>query len=138
MVYNAPFLQKALENSNEAQGFMFKIKNDPRVTRVGKFIRKTCIDELPQLFNVLKGDMSIVGPRPPILSEVVQYDAWHNLRLSVKPGMTGLWQSSNRGITGFDEMVRLDMKYIRERRFSYDMKIIIKTIPFIFGVRNIY
>jgi len=115
------------------KGHMFKIKNDPRITRVGRIIRKTSIDELPQLFNVLKGDMSIVGPRPPILREVVKYDSWHNLRLSVKPGLTGLWQISGRNNVGFDEMVRLDLKYIRERNFWYDLKIILKTIPVLLG-----
>jgi len=110
------------------KGHMFKIKNDPRITRVGRIIRKTSIDELPQLFNVLKGDMSIVGPRPLALREVVKYDSWHNLRLSVKPGLIGLWHIKRRSNEGFDEMVRLDLKYVRERSFSYDLKIIIKTI----------
>jgi exopolysaccharide biosynthesis polyprenyl glycosylphosphotransferase len=133
MIINAELLLKGLESKNEVKGNMFKIKNDPRVTRVGKIIRKTSIDELPQLFNVLKGDMSIVGPRPPIIREVVKYDAWHNLRLSVKPGLTGLWQISGRNNLGFDDMVRLDLKYIRERGLKYDLKIILKTIPVLFG-----
>ncbi len=133
MVTNAEELLKELEEKNEASGHMFKIRNDPRITRIGKFIRKTSIDELPQLFNVLKGDMSIVGPRPPIVREVAQYDSWHNLRLSVKPGLTGLWQISGRNDIGFEEMVRLDLKYIRERGFWYDFKIIIKTIPVLLG-----
>ncbi len=122
-----------LEDKNEASGYMFKIKKDPRITHIGKIIRKTSIDELPQLLNVLKGEMSIVGPRPPIPREVVKYDAWHNLRLSVIPGLTGLWQVSGRNDLGFEEMVRLDLKYIRERSIKYDLKIILKTIPVLFG-----
>ena len=133
MVANAPSLQKELESKNEAKGQMFKIKNDPRVTRVGRIIRKSSIDELPQLINVLKGDMSLVGPRPPILTEVDRYDPWHNLRLSVKPGITGLWQTSKRNEAVFGDMVRLDLKYIRERNFWGDIKLILKTIPLLFG-----
>lgn len=133
MVADAEDRFKALEDKNEVSGNMFKIKDDPRITRVGKILRKTSIDELPQLLNVLKGDMSIVGPRPPIGREVQKYDAWHNLRLSVKPGITGLWQISGRNDIGFEDMCRLDLKYIRERGFLYDFKIIFKTIPVLFG-----
>jgi len=133
MVANAPEMQKELEKINEVKGAMFKSKKDPRVTRVGKFIRKTSIDELPQLINVLKGEMSIVGPRPPIVEETERYDKWHYLRLSVKPGLTGLWQVKGRSTVGFEEMVRLDLKYIRERSFLYDLKIILKTLPVLFG-----
>ncbi len=133
MVNDAEDKFKELEDKNEVSGNMFKIKNDPRVTRVGKILRKTSIDELPQLLNVIKGNMSIVGPRPPIGREVQNYDAWHNLRLSVKPGITGLWQVSGRNDLGFEDMCRLDLKYIRERGFWYDLKIIVKTIPVIFG-----
>jgi exopolysaccharide biosynthesis polyprenyl glycosylphosphotransferase len=136
MVSDAEDKFKELEAKNEVTGCMFKIKNDPRITRVGKILRKTSIDELPQLLNVLKGDMSIVGPRPPIWHEVQKYDAWHNLRLSVKPGITGLWQVNGRNDIGFEDMCRLDLKYIRERGFIYDLKIIIKTIPVLFGDRN--
>ncbi|MCR4435373.1 MAG: sugar transferase [Clostridiales bacterium] len=133
MVTDAEQLFTHLESKNEVSGQMFKIRNDPRITRVGKIIRKTSIDELPQLFNVLKGEMSLVGPRPPIVREVVKYEAWHSLRLSVKPGLTGLWQISGRNDLGFEEMVRLDMKYIRERSLKYDLKIILKTIPVLLG-----
>ncbi|PYG89476.1 lipopolysaccharide/colanic/teichoic acid biosynthesis glycosyltransferase [Ruminiclostridium sufflavum DSM 19573] len=133
MVNDAEDRFKELEDKNEISGNMFKIRNDPRVTGFGKILRKTSIDELPQLFNVIKGDMSIVGPRPPIGREVRKYDAWHNLRLSVKPGITGLWQVSGRNELGFEDMCRLDLKYIRERGFLYDMKIIIKTIPVLLG-----
>lgn len=133
MVPDAEQRLKELEHKNEVSGHMFKIKDDPRITKVGKIIRKTSIDELPQLFNVLKGDMSIVGPRPPIVREVQKYDPWHSLRLSVKPGLTGLWQVSGRNDLGFEEMIRLDLKYIRERGFWYDLKIILKTIPVLLG-----
>lgn len=133
MVVDAEKRLKDLEHKNEVSGHMFKIKDDPRITRVGRIIRKTSIDELPQLFNVIKGEMSIVGPRPPILKEVEKYDTWHNLRLSVKPGLTGLWQVSGRNSIGFEEMCRLDLKYIRERSFLYDLRIILKTIPVLLG-----
>ncbi len=118
-----------IQHLNEANGFMFKIKDDPRLTRIGKFIRKTSIDEIPQLLNVLKGEMSLVGPRPPLPNEVEKYSKRHKLRLSVKPGLTGLWQISGRSNLGFDDMVRLDLKYISERNLFYDLKIIVKTIP---------
>jgi lipopolysaccharide/colanic/teichoic acid biosynthesis glycosyltransferase len=106
----------------------FKIKDDPRVTSIGKFLRKTSIDELPQFFNVLMGDMSLVGPRPPIPYECEDYDIWHRSRvLDMKPGITGLWQVDGRSATSFDDMVRMDIKYIREWSLLLDMKIIIKT-----------
>lgn len=133
MVEDAEQYLELLEDRNEVSGHMFKMKKDPRVTRFGGFIRKTSIDEFPQLLNVLKGDMSIVGPRPPIPREVVKYEAWHNLRLSVRPGLTGLWQIRGRNNLGFDDMVRLDLKYIRERSFRYDLKIILRTIPVLLG-----
>lgn len=133
MVVNAEAMLKDLKEKNEVSGHMFKMKNDPRITKVGRIIRKTSIDELPQLFNVLKGEMSLVGPRPPLQNEVIDYGKWHNLRLSVKPGITGLWQVSGRNNIGFDEMVSLDLKYIRERSFIYDLKIILKTIPVLLG-----
>ncbi len=133
MVVNAEALLNELQDKNEVKGHMFKMKNDPRITRVGRIIRKTSIDELPQLLNVLKGDMSLVGPRPPLPREVLVYGSWHDLRLSVKPGITGLWQVSGRNNIGFHEMVSLDLKYIRERSFFYDLKIILKTIPVLLG-----
>lgn len=138
MVYNADELFRSVESMNEASGHMFKIKADPRITPVGRVIRKTSIDELPQLFNILAGNMSIVGPRPPIPREIVKYDAWHDLRLSVKPGLTGLWQVSGRNTVGFEEMVRLDLKYIRERSLRHDFKIIFKTFFVIFGDPNAF
>lgn len=138
MIADAEKAKSALLDKNETSGSMFKIKADPRVTRVGRIIRKTSIDELPQLINVLKGEMSMVGPRPPIVDEVEDYDRWHNLRMSVKPGMTGLWQISGRSDVGFEEMVRLDLKYIRERSLLYDMRILIRTIPVLFGDKNAF
>lgn len=119
---------KNLLHKNEIKGAMFKIKNDPRVTKVGKFIRKTSIDELPQFFNVLIGDMSLVGPRPPLMREVVNYSEKDKARLLVKPGITGLWQVTVRNNADFDVMVKLDVKYIETINFINDMKIIFKTI----------
>jgi len=108
----------------------FKIKADPRFTSVGRFIRKTSIDELPQLFNVLKGDMSLVGPRPPIPYEATKYQAWHLRRvLSVKPGMTGIWQVEGRSRVPFNEMVRMDLRYIRSCSLGLDLRILAKTVP---------
>lgn len=113
---------------NEVEGAMFKMKDDPRITKIGKFIRKTSIDELPQLWNVLKGDMSLVGPRPPLLREVAEYTVYDKQRLLVKPGCTGLWQVSGRNEVGFDEMVELDIKYINNLSLWNDMGIILKTV----------
>lgn len=119
---------KNLLHKNEIKGAMFKMKNDPRVTKVGKFIRKTSIDELPQFFNVLIGDMSLVGPRPPLMREVVQYSAKDKSRLLVKPGITGLWQVTVRNNADFDVMVRLDIEYIKNISLKDDLKILLKTI----------
>ena len=117
-----------LMNLNEADGPAFKIKDDPRITRFGRFIRKTSIDELPQLWNVIKGDMSIVGPRPPIPREVEQYDEKQMQRLKVVPGLTCYWQiQPARNSLPFQEWMDLDLKYIRERSFRVDLKIILKT-----------
>lgn len=129
---------KNLLHKNEIKGAMFKMKNDPRVTRVGKFIRKTSIDELPQFFNVLIGDMSLVGPRPPLMREVVQYSEKDKARLLVKPGITGLWQATVRNDSDFDVMVRLDVRYIRELSFKMDMKILFKTISVVFHPNGAY
>ncbi len=105
------------------------MKSDPRVTRVGKIIRKTSIDELPQFFNVLKGEMSLVGPRPPLPYEVEKYEPWHLRRiLEVKPGITGLWQVDGRSKTSFDDMVRLDLRYVQNWSLWLDIKILLKTI----------
>ena len=129
---------KNLLDKNEIKGAMFKMKNDPRVTRVGKFIRKTSIDELPQFFNVLIGDMSLVGPRPPLMREVVQYSEKDKARLLVKPGITGLWQATVRNDSDFDVMVRLDLKYIKQLSFKMDMKILFKTISVVFHPNGAY
>jgi lipopolysaccharide/colanic/teichoic acid biosynthesis glycosyltransferase len=107
---------------------VYKMTNDPRVTPLGRFLRKTSLDELPQFINVLKGDMSLVGPRPPIPYEFENYDTWHRRRvLEAKPGITGLWQVMGRSRTTFDEMVRLDLQYIRDQSFWLDLKILVKT-----------
>jgi lipopolysaccharide/colanic/teichoic acid biosynthesis glycosyltransferase len=111
-----------------SQSGIYKIKDDPRVTPVGRFLRKTSLDELPQFFNVLKGEMSLVGPRPPIPYEVEKYDIWHRRRfLEVKPGITGLWQVEGRSRTRFDEMVRLDLKYAKTWSPWMDIKILLRT-----------
>ena len=117
------------ESSGEGGKQLFKLKADPRITPVGRFIRKTSIDELPQFFNVLKGEMSLVGPRPPILYEAAHYQAWHLRRLlSAKPGLTGLWQVEGRSKVSFDEMVRMDLRYIRDCSLEMDLRILAKTV----------
>lgn len=138
MVTNAEELLESLLHLNETTGAMFKMKNDPRVTKIGRFIRKTSIDELPQLWNVLKGDMSLVGPRPPLPREVAQYTEYDKQRLLVTPGCTGLWQVSGRSSVGFKEMVELDLKYIESRNFWFDLKIIMKTILIILKPNDAY
>ncbi|MBV7391185.1 sugar transferase [Enterococcus sp. ALS3] len=127
MSVNAEKRLADLTEKNEIQGPMFKIKRDPRITRVGHFLRKFSIDEFPQLLNVLKGDMSIVGPRPALPKEVDQYSAYHRLRLLVKPGCTGLWQVSGRNKLHFEEMISLDISYINKGSFLFDLKIMLKT-----------
>ena len=133
MVHNAEDLLKDLMDRNEQTGPVFKINDDPRITKVGKFIRKTSIDELPQLFNVLKGDMSLVGPRPPIPHEVDQYNSYQMQRLAVKPGLTCIWQVSGRNNIGFDEWVEMDIEYIKTRNLWLDIKLIFKTVGVLFG-----
>nr|WP_238336956.1 sugar transferase [Carnobacterium inhibens] len=123
---------------NEVDGAMFKIKEDPRITKVGKFIRKTSIDELPQLWNVLKGDMSLVGPRPPLVREVENYSLYDSQRLLVTPGITGLWQVSGRNSLDFKEMVNLDLEYIRRCNITYDLKILLKTFFVVLKLDNAY
>ena len=129
LVVNAEDLLAGLQNQNEMSGPAFKMKNDPRVTKVGRFIRKTSLDELPQLWNVLKGDMSLVGPRPPLPNEVEQYTEEQKKRLSVTPGLTCYWQvQPSRNDLDFGEWFELDMKYLRERSMKTDIKIIFQTI----------
>jgi exopolysaccharide biosynthesis polyprenyl glycosylphosphotransferase len=129
MVDNAEMLRVELETFNEMSGPVFKMQQDPRVTPVGRLMRKTSIDELPQLWNVLTGDMSLVGPRPPIPSEVQQYDPWHRRRLSMKPGLTCLWQVRGRNVIDFDQWMKLDLQYIDNWSLWLDFKILLRTIP---------
>ncbi|CAM3269372.1 sugar transferase [Paenibacillus lupini] len=138
MVANAEELLEGLLSQNEIEGAMFKMKEDPRITKVGKFIRKTSIDELPQLWNVIKGDMSLVGPRPALPREVQNYSSYDKLRLKVLPGCTGLWQVSGRNELSFQEMVELDLKYIEERGFLFDLKLVLLTVRVMFGSKNAY
>jgi len=130
MFVDAEQRKASLMERNEMDGrVLFKIKNDPRVTRVGRFIRKTSIDELPQLWNVLIGDMSLVGPRPPIPSEVDQYSLSDRRRLEVTPGITCIWQVSGRSEIPFDQQVELDVEYIQSQSIWTDLKILVKTVP---------
>lgn len=132
MVKGADKMKDALMAQNEVEGPMFKMKDDPRVTRIGRFIRKHSIDEFPQFLNVLVGDMSVVGPRPPLPDEVAEYDEWAMQRLAVKPGLTGPWQVGGRSDVDFDDMVRLDLGYIARRSVAKDFKIIFQTIAVVF------
>ncbi|WP_308000837.1 sugar transferase [uncultured Clostridium sp.] len=136
MVINAEELKAELESQNEMSGPMFKIKDDPRITKIGKFIRKTSIDELPQLINVIKGDMSLVGPRPSLPKEVEEFETWMRERLEVKPGLTCIWQVSGRNNIDFEDWMKLDIKYVRERSFKLDIKLILKTVLVLFGDKN--
>ena len=130
MVVNAPQLMHKLETQNEADGPIFKIKNDPRITPVGKYLRKLSLDELPQLFNVLMGDMSLVGPRPMSVRDVSLFsDAQLMRRFTVKPGITGLWQVSGRSSLSFEKWMMLDFRYIDEWSFGLDLKILARTVP---------
>ena len=133
MVSNAEELLEELMEHNEMDGPVFKIKDDPRITKVGQFIRKTSVDELPQLFNILMGDMSIVGPRPAIPHEVAEYSHYHKQRLLVKPGLTCIWQVSGRNSIGFDEWMEMDLEYIEKRNLWMDIKLIFKTVGVLFG-----
>jgi lipopolysaccharide/colanic/teichoic acid biosynthesis glycosyltransferase len=137
MVTNAEELQQALEQRNEAAGPVFKIKEDPRVTRVGTFLRKSSLDELPQLFNVLRGEMSLVGPRPLPLRDVSRFnESWLLRRFCVTPGMTCLWQINGRSNTSFDRWVEQDLKYIDEWSLMLDLEILAKTIPVVLRGRG--
>jgi lipopolysaccharide/colanic/teichoic acid biosynthesis glycosyltransferase len=118
-----------VEHLNEVRGRAFKATNDPRLTRSGPFLRRTGLDELPQLWNVLRGDMSLVGPRPPLPSEVEAYDVWHRRRLSMKPGITGLWQVSARREAEFDRWVTIDLEYIDRWSLWLDLKIMLRSLP---------
>ena len=133
MVSNAEELKEKLLKQNEMSGPMFKMKDDPRITKVGKFIRKTSIDELPQFINVLKGDMSLVGTRPPTVNEFKQYEGHHKRRLSMKPGITGMWQAYGRKtVTDFEDIVSMDLDYIDNWSLMLDIKIILRTFISVF------
>jgi len=129
MVDNAEQLRVELEALNEMDGPVFKSSSDPRITTIGKLIRRRSIDELPQLFNVLRGDMSLVGPRPPLPAEVARYERWQRRRLSMKPGMTCLWQISGRNEVSFEDWMKLDLTYIDNWSLLLDLKILLKTVP---------
>ena len=136
MVANAEALKAELERLNEVDGPVFKIKKDPRITPLGRILRKTSVDELPQLFNVLKGDMSLVGPRPPIPSEVEKYERWQRRRLSMRPGITCLWQISGRSQLDFDTWMKLDLQYIDNWSITLDFNILLKTVPAVLSARG--
>lgn len=138
MVVNADQLKKKLLTQNEVAGAMFKMHDDPRVTKIGKFIRAHSLDELPQLWNVLKGDMSLIGPRPPLPDEVAEYDDWDKQRLLVKPGCSGLWQATSRNEADFKGMVLLDIEYINKSSLLFDLKLILMTIKVIIHPNGIY
>ena len=133
MIVGADKMLDELQELNEKDGPVFKIKNDPRITRIGHFIRRTSLDELPQFWNVLKGDMTIVGPRPPLPEEVAQYNRYHRLRQLVTPGLTCYWQTcDNRDSVTFDEWITMDIQYIKDRNFLVDLKLILRTIKVMF------
>ena len=133
MVSGAEELLDKLKDKNEMTGPMFKMKEDPRVTRVGRFIRKTSLDELPQLFNVIKGEMSLVGPRPNLPREVLKFTKRQRMKLFVKPGLTCYWQVMGRSNIDFDDWMKLDLKYIKDRNTILDLKLIFKTFKVFFG-----
>jgi exopolysaccharide biosynthesis polyprenyl glycosylphosphotransferase len=138
MIVGADKLQDQLKDQSEAGGVIFKMKHDPRITRVGRVIRKLSIDELPQLWNVLKGDMSLVGPRPPLPREVVEYQYTERRRLDAIPGITGIWQVSGRSEIDFTGQLRLDLQYIENQTFWGDVKILLKTIPVVLLGKGAY
>ena len=138
MFVNADKMLDKLKEQNDVDGPMFKMKDDPRVTKIGHFIRKHSLDELPQFLNVLKGDMSLVGPRPPLPSEVAEYSEYDKQRLLVIPGCTGLWQVTERNEVGFNEMVQLDIQYIKRASFMFDLWIIWKTVEIVIKPNGSY
>jgi exopolysaccharide biosynthesis polyprenyl glycosylphosphotransferase len=138
MVAGADRLLDELRGRNEADGPLFKLRKDPRVTRVGAILRRYSIDELPQLWNVLKGEMSLVGPRPPLAGEVALYEEWQHDRLEVRPGITGLWQVSGRSELSFEDYVRLDLFYVENWSIAYDLFILSKTVPLLVSTRGAY
>jgi len=129
-------LQKALEEKNEQSGPVFKIRKDPRITPIGRILRKYSIDELPQLINVLRGDMTLVGPRPPVPKEVAQYEPWQLRRLSVVPGLTCIWQVSGRNEIEFKDWMYLDLRYIDHWSLGQDLNLLLKTVPAVVAGRG--
>lgn len=138
MVQDAEALKPHLAALNEATGPAFKIRADPRITAIGAFLRRSSLDEVPQLFNVLLGDMSIIGPRPQIPTEVELYESWHRRRLEVKPGITCLWQVSGRSHVGFEDWMRLDLEYVRTRGWRTDLSILLRTLPAVIARKGAY
>jgi lipopolysaccharide/colanic/teichoic acid biosynthesis glycosyltransferase len=138
MRVGAEELRGLLLHLNQAEGPAFKLHNDPRVTRVGRWLRKLSLDELPQLFHVLQGHMSLVGPRPPFPEEVERYEPWMLRRLSVRPGLTCLWQIRGRSDLSFDEWMRLDIEYVDRLSFGLDLRILILTVPAVLSARGAY
>jgi lipopolysaccharide/colanic/teichoic acid biosynthesis glycosyltransferase len=139
MVVDAEARKAELQHMNEMDGPVFKIKEDPRITGLGKFLRKTSIDELPQLWNVVKGDMSLVGPRPLPTYEVEKFEPWQRRRMSMRPGITCLWQVSGRNqVTKFEDWMRLDLEYVDRWSLALDAKILLRTIPAVLGARGAY
>nr|WP_032122911.1 sugar transferase [Clostridium amazonitimonense] len=136
MVINAEELLDKLKEKNEMSGPMFKMTDDPRITKVGKFIRKTSIDELPQLMNVLKGEMSLVGPRPNLPKEVANFEPWMRDKLIAKPGLTCFWQVMGRNSIDFQDWMKLDIKYVKERNTGLDIILIFRTVKVLFGDEN--
>jgi len=139
MVQGADALKSSLLVSNEMTGPVFKMKDDPRITRLGRRLRQTSLDELPQLFSVFKGDMSLVGPRPPLVSEYEQFSEWQKQKLSVMPGITCLWQISGRNeIKDFDDWVRMDLQYIQQWSIAEDFRIMLRTVGVVLRGRGAY
>jgi lipopolysaccharide/colanic/teichoic acid biosynthesis glycosyltransferase len=135
---DAEALQAQLEQENEAEGALFKIRDDPRVTRVGHVLRRFSLDEIPQVLNVLRGEMSLVGPRPLPVRDFELLEPWHRKRYLVLPGMTGLWQIAGRSSLGFDDLVRLDFYYLDHWSIWLDISILLKTVPAVLGSRGAY
>ena len=138
MFVNADQMLAKLKEQNDVDGPMFKMKDDPRITKIGHFLRKHSLDELPQFLNVIKGEMSLVGPRPPLPSEVAEYSEYDKQRLYVMPGCTGLWQATERNEVGFNEMVQLDIQYIQRASFMFDLWIIWKTVGIVIKPNGSY
>jgi lipopolysaccharide/colanic/teichoic acid biosynthesis glycosyltransferase len=138
MYVDAPERQGGLEAANEAEGALFKLRNDPRVTPVGRVLRRLSLDEVPQVLNVLRGEMSLVGPRPLPVRDFLLLEPWHRKRYNVLPGMTGLWQIAGRSDLGFDDLVRLDFYYLENWSIWLDISILARTIPAVIAARGAY